>query len=153
MLKTVTLVLLLLASAAFAQNSAKDEAQVWQLEKAYWEYVKANDLEKYRALWHDDFLGWPFVSSAPVRKDRITDWITTNTSEGIKLQSYSIEQLAIQITGDIAIDHYRIKMHWARDQGTETRNDAMRITHTWIRRQGTWEIIGGMSAPMNAEGK
>ena len=82
--------LLTLASAAFAQDLPKDEAQVWQLEKAYWEYVKANDLDKYRALWHDNFVGWPFVSSAPVRKDHITDWITTNTSKGVKLQSYSI---------------------------------------------------------------
>src|SRR3954462_2518856 len=30
-----------------------DETQIWDLEKAYWEYVKANDLEKYRALWHE----------------------------------------------------------------------------------------------------
>jgi len=51
MLRTITLFLALTATA-FGQNSAKDEAQVWQLEKAYWEYVKANDLEKYRALWH-----------------------------------------------------------------------------------------------------
>jgi hypothetical protein len=26
-----------------AQDSAKDETQVWNLEKAYWEYVRAND--------------------------------------------------------------------------------------------------------------
>ena len=55
-----------------AQDSAKDETQVWNLEKAYWEYVKANDLEKYRALWHDDFVGWPLFSAAPVRKDHVT---------------------------------------------------------------------------------
>ena len=98
MLRTITL-LLALTATALGQNSAKDEAQVWGLEKAYWEYVKTNDLEKYRALWHENFVGWPFVSPAPVRKDHITDWITSNTSKGIKLQSYSIEQLAIQVTG------------------------------------------------------
>ena len=48
MLRTITVFLALIATA-FGQNSAKDEAQVWQLEKAYWEYVKSNDLEKYRA--------------------------------------------------------------------------------------------------------
>jgi hypothetical protein len=95
MLKSISF-LVLLAVTTFAQDSAKYEAQVWSLEKAYWEYVKANDLEKYRALWHENFLGWPYVSSAPVRKDHITDWITANTSKGVKLQSYSIEQLAIQ---------------------------------------------------------
>lgn len=142
-----------LATAAFAQDSAKEEAQVWNLEKAYWEYVKGNDLEKYRALWHEDFLGWPFVSSAPVRKDHITDWITANTSKGVKLHSYSIEQLAIHVTGDVAIDHYRIKATWANYEGAEVRTDAFRITHTWSRANGEWQIIGGMSAPVNSEGK
>jgi ketosteroid isomerase-like protein len=88
-----------------------------------------------------------------VRKDHITDWIPANTSKGIELQSYSIEQLAIQVTGDVAIDHYRIKTTWASKDGTKARTDAMRITHTWIRTNGTWQILGGMSAPVNAQGK
>lgn len=152
MLKAIPF-LIVLATAGFAQSVANDEAQVWSLEKAYWEYVKANDLEKYRALWHQDFLGWPFVSSAPVRKDHITDWITANTSKGVKLQSYSIEQLAIQVTGDVAINHYRIKANWATSEGAEVRKDTLRITHTWIRTHDTWQILGGMSAPVNSEGK
>jgi hypothetical protein len=115
--------------------------------------VKADDLEKYRALWHENFVGWPFVSPAPVRKDHITDWITSNTSKGIKLQSYSIEQLANQVTRDIAMDYYRIKATWANSAGAEVKTDRIRITHTWIRTHGTWEIIGGMSSPVNAEGQ
>src|SRR5438105_3834418 len=136
-----------------AQDSAKDETQVWNLEKAYWEYVKANDLEKYRALWHDDFIGWPLFSSAPVRKDQVTDWITENMSNGVKLQSFSIEQLAIQVTGDIAINHYRIKMVWAGPRPAESDTEVLRATHTWIRTHGIWQIIGGMSAPVNADVK
>jgi ketosteroid isomerase-like protein len=142
-----------LAATAFGQNSAKDKTEVWHLEKAYWEYVKANDLEKYRALWHENFVGWPFVSPVPVRKDHITDWITANTSKGITLQSYSIEQLAIHVTGDIATNYYRINFTWANSAGAEVRTDRMRITHTWIRTNGTWQIIGGMSSPVNANGQ
>ena len=115
--------------------------------------MKANDLEKYRAPWHENFVGWPFVSPAPVRKDHIPDWITSNTSKGIKLQSYSIEQLAIQVTRDIAMDYYRIKATWASSEGAEVRTDPLRITHTWIRTHGTWQIIGGMSSPVNATGQ
>jgi ketosteroid isomerase-like protein len=148
-----TLILVVLATATFAQGVTNDETQIWSLEKAYWEYVKANDLEKYRSLWHGNFLGWPFVSSAPVRKDHITDWITANTSKGVRLQSYSIERLAIHVTGDVAIDHYRIKATWANNEGAEVRTDAFRITHTWIRTHDNWQIIGGMSAPVNSEGK
>ena len=152
MLRTIIL-LLALSASAFGENSAKDEARVWELEKAYWEYVKANDLEKYRALWHENFVGWPFVSPSPVRKDHIIDWITSNTSKGINIQSYSIEQLAIQVTGDVAMDYYRIKATWVNSTGAEVKTDRIRITHTWVRTHGGWEIIGGMSSPVNSEGQ
>src|SRR6266508_3318340 len=52
MLKAIPFVIVL-ATACFAQSVANDETQVWSLEKAYWEYVKTNDLEKYRTLWHE----------------------------------------------------------------------------------------------------
>jgi len=152
MLRIIVLFLALTATV-FGQNSAKDESQIWRLEKAYWDYVKGNDLEKYRALWHENFVGWPFVSPAPVRKNHITDWITANTSKGITLQSYSIEQLAIQVTGDIATNYYRINATWANGAGAELRIDRLRITHTWIRTHDTWLIIGGMSSPVNADGQ
>jgi len=119
-LKTIPSVVLL-AAAGFAQSVANNEVQVWNLEKAYWEYVKANDLKKYHARWREGFLGWSFVSSAPVRKDHITDWIRVNTSKGVKLESYSIEQLSIQVTGDVAIDHYRIKANWATSEGRSSQ--------------------------------
>ena len=152
MFRTI-LFIVVLATAAFGQDSAKDEAQVWSLEKAYWEYVTANDLEKYRALWHEDFVGWPSVSASPVRKDHVTDWITANTSKGVKLQSYSMEELAIRVTGDIAINHYRIKAVWAGSKPGDSQTQTLRITHTWIRTRDSFQILGGMSAPVNSEGK
>ena len=152
MLKTIALFVAVTA-AAFAEGSDNEQAQIWNLEKAYWEYVKANDLEKYRALWHENFLGWPFVSPTPVRKDHITNWITSNTSKGITLQSYSMEQLAIQVTGDIAMDFYRINAMWAKGAGAEVKADRLRITHTWTRTHGTWQILGGMSSPLTATGQ
>ena len=153
MLRTLAL-LLALSAVALAADLSKDEDQIWNSEKAYWEYVKANDLEKYRALWHPDFVGWPSVSPEPVHKEHITDWITDNTAKGLKLQSYSIEERAVHVTGDVAIDHYRIKANWAKGDSSEvTRTDNVRITHTWVRTNGAWQILGGMSAPVNAEGK
>lgn len=157
MLKKTTILLLVFTVpvASFAADASKDETQIWSHEKAYWEYVKANDLEKYRGLWHKDFVGWPSVSPEPVHKDHITDWITANTSKGLKLQSYEIEQRAINVTGDIAIDFYRIKNTWANgDKSEGSKTDTTRITHTWMRmKNGAWQILGGMSGPVNAENK
>ena len=153
MLKTISFVLALICAAQLIASPAGTEAQIWNLEKAYWEYVKDNDLEKYRALWHEDFVGWPYSSSTPQRKNHITDWITRNTSKGVKLQSYAIEELAVQLTGDIAINHYRVKMVWAGPDPTGSNTEVLRITHTWLRAGNTFQIIGGMSAPVNKEGQ
>src|SRR5437762_9999798 len=77
-MKTIILMsfLALACTTAYAQDSRKDEETLWKLEHDYWHFVEANDLAAYSKLWHKDFLGWPSVSSAPVRKDHITDWIT-----------------------------------------------------------------------------
>ena len=147
------LLLLVVATSVFAQDRSKDEQQVWDLEKSYWEYVKANDLEKYRALWDERFIGWPSFSPSPVHKDHITDWITANTSKGISLKSYQIEQLADLISRDVAIVHYRVKTDWAGSEPSDARTESVRITHTWLRGDRTWQIIGGMSCPVNADGK
>src|ERR1019366_1293618 len=92
------MIVVLLAPALFAAPPSADAEKVWSLEKTYWEYVQANDLERYRTLWHADFLGWPLSSPEPARKDQITDWITAHTSKGETLKSYNLERLAVQVT-------------------------------------------------------
>jgi len=111
MLKSIPLLVVLIC-APLINAATNDETQIWNLEKAYWEYVKSNDLEKYRALWHEDFLGWPFVSPQPVGKDR----------------------------------YYRVSINWSNSTGGEATNTKIRVTHTWLRTNDTWVIVGGMSA-------
>jgi len=130
-----------------------DNRQIWSLENSYWDYVKSADLERYRALWHDNFIGWPHVNSKPLRKTHVTDWITANQEKDIKLESYSIEPEALQVTGDIAVVHYRISMNWSAGKDTPAEAETIRIHHTWARTLGAWQIIGGMSAPVNSEGR
>lgn len=147
-----TIVVALLAPGLFAALPSADEEKVWLLEKAYWQYVKANDLQTYRTLWHTDFLGWPTMNPEPVRKERITDWITTHTTKGETLKSYDLERLTMQVTDNLATVTYRVRLTWA-DKNGAGQSSTLRVIHTWLRNSGgTWEIISGMSAPTNAEG-
>ena len=148
----LTMVAVVLAPSLFAAPSSADTEKLWSLEKAYWQYVQANDLQKYRSLWHADFLGWPYVSPEPLRRDHITDWITAQTSKGQSLQSYDLDLLTSQVTGDVATTTYRVRLTWADKAGTG-QSSTIRIIHTWVRGAGgTWQIISGMSAPTNTEG-
>jgi hypothetical protein len=61
---------------AFAAPATKaDKEAVSQLEHSYWEYVKALDVNSYKSLWHEDFVGLPSTVPMPLRKDHIADWL------------------------------------------------------------------------------
>ena len=148
----LAVVVMLLAPVLFAQSSSGAEDQVWAREQAYWQYVKAADLDAYRSLWHENFLGWPYTSPEPVRKAQITNWIKVHTDKGDSLKDYTLERLVSQQTGDLVTTTYRISLTWAGKNGTNA-SDASRVIHTWIRgSDGKWRIISGMSAPVSADG-
>ena len=100
----------------------------------------------YSNLWHHDFVGWPSVSSAPVRKDHITDWITSQTSKGLALKAGELKPAGLQVTGDVAFACYWITFKWIDKDGKRAAH-ALRITHAWLRSGKDWRIIGGMSMP------
>lgn len=136
-------ILLALSAVAAAQQSAEEQA-VWKLEHSYWEYVKAQDLASYRALWHDDFVGWPSSSAAPVRKDHIGDWINRYAAKGLSLKSCTLKPAASQKSGQLVVVHYWVSMAWTGN-GNSEQPESIRVMHTWLRGEKGWQIISGMS--------
>src|SRR5438132_3044706 len=89
---------------------------------------------------------WPSVSAAPVRKDHITDWITSQTSKGLAFKTGEFKPAAIQVTEDVAVACYWITFKWLDKDGNGAAN-TIRITHVWLRTGNDWRIKGGMSMP------
>jgi ketosteroid isomerase-like protein len=125
-------------------QASENEQTLWNLEHAYWRYAQDKNLALYLGLWHKDFLGWPSVSAAPVRKDHITDWITSQTNKGLALRPVEFKPAAIQISGDAAVTCYWITYKWLEKDGKGAAH-TLRITHTWVQDGKDWRIIGGMS--------
>ena len=141
------MVCLLLGESSIASAQASSSEQtVWNLEHDYWHYVQDNNLSAYRNLWHTNFLGWPSVSAAPVTKEHITDWITSQTAKGLAFKSGTFKPAKIQVTGDIVVACYWITSAWL-DKDGKGDSRTVRITHTWIKDGKDWRIIGGMSMP------
>ena len=134
-----------ISSTAPARVSEAEET-IWNLEHSYWRYVEANDLSSYRNLWHADFLGWPSVSAVPLHKDHITDWITFQTGTGHSFKLIAFKPAAIQTSSTTAVVCYWATFKWVDNTG-EGEVRKIRVTHTWIRNDNHWQIIGGMSMP------
>ena len=138
-------VLMLMSSPALAQQRSADEQAAWKLEHAYWEYVKAVDLENYKKLWHPNFLAWPPSSPKPEREDN-TGWIKALTAKGLHMQSYSLEPAASQATENVVVVFYWLTQQWVdKDGNGEPRT--IKVTHTWIRTPSGLQIISAMAAP------
>ncbi len=130
---------------ANAQQSGNSQ-DLWKLENDYWNYVKALDLDGYRKLWHANFVGWPSVSSRPVRKDHITDWIAARTQKGERMESFTLTKAESQRTDNVYVMHYWLTATWSTKEARGNPSTT-RITHTWLKTPDGWQIIGGMSAP------
>jgi ketosteroid isomerase-like protein len=149
----VGIVLILLAFCATVSSVAQqteNEKAVWKLENNYWEYVKALDMDNYKALWHENFVGWPYSSSQPARKDHITDWIKAHTDKGATLAWFELKPADSRATENFVVTEYWLTSLWA-DKAGHGEPLTTRVTHTWIKTANGWQIIGGMSAVVPAD--
>jgi len=144
--------MLLIAGLSFslpvtAEDWNADEKAVWKLEEVYWRFVSAGDVDAYVSLWHDDFVGWPCFEWNPARKGDIGKWVRDIRDNHWNL-TYQLKPLEIQeFRDDTVIVHYAAE--YVYDYGDGTRSGAglwRKFTHTWMKTDGRWQIIGGMCA-------
>jgi ketosteroid isomerase-like protein len=141
-------IVMLFLSVSVMADAASDEKAVWNLEEAYWKYVKNNDTKGYATLWDERFIGWPGFSPTPVGKAKISDWIPPLHKNPSERYDYELTKEAIRSFGDVVVVHYLVHdFYRSATSGEVVRQlDQYRITHTWQRHGDTWQIITGMSS-------
>ncbi|MFI5243893.1 MAG: DUF4440 domain-containing protein [Gemmatimonadales bacterium] len=131
-----------LAAKTQVQPSIVDE--VWAMEDSYWRYVKAADVEKYLTLWNKDFRGWPCADEHPATKANIGDWVRDIRDKKVRFTSALSKEGATSV-GGVVVVYYRTSMNYEYpDRHKESVGKPVKITHTWMKVNGRWEIIGGM---------
>jgi ketosteroid isomerase-like protein len=125
------------------------EDEVWEMEEAYWRYVQAGDVESYTDLWHSDFVGWPCGLEQPTGKANVGGMV-----RAVRDQEYTVivdlHREAVQQFGEIAIVHYSAAATRRYANGGN-RTSLYKLTHTWKRMEGQWQIIGGMCGPLQPD--
>lgn len=91
---------------ALASAESPSVAEVWAREDDYWRFVKAGDVERYVALWHEKFIGWPCDEAHPMRKPSIGAWVQKIRDEKIQVTSLMTREGAEEF-GAAVVVHYR----------------------------------------------
>ncbi len=135
------------AQAADTASFSPDQRQVWQREVTYWKLWKAGDEDGFMELWDPRFVGWPESTSGPIDRSTLEQLVRQQFQFVRAGQfDYELHPLAVLVLGDVAMTYYAVHNHYRAPDGTESSGDS-RLTHTWMRTDGTWRIVGTMSAP------
>jgi hypothetical protein len=123
------------------------EEEIWALEEAWYAHHSAGTPEKAFALLHDRFLGWPAVESPVVDKDGLIAFLREDDAE-IDFCKFEFEDPSgVQLVGDTAINHYRIRFMGRNLDGSEI-DEVLNVTHTWIKEGSQWKLLSGMAYEM-----
>jgi len=139
----------LLATTGFrwpvpASAASQNVAEVWAREDDYSRFAKAGDVESYRTLWHEKFIGWPCDQEHPIQKPAIGGWVRKVRDKKIQVTSVMTREGAEDF-GTAVVVHYRVtEVDTYPDGRVEGQGSVYKITHTWMRVGPTWQIIGGM---------
>jgi ketosteroid isomerase-like protein len=147
MTTVTTLSFLLLCCAGISlrgADAASDTAEVWSGEEAYWHYLQSHDAEHFVDLWSDDFVGWPMREDHPIHKADIASGFQSANSFGHVI-SYELHRESVEMHGPVGITFYRATVRRRIADGSEPTTNS-RLTHTWMKHDGKWQIVGGMSA-------
>jgi len=130
------------ASSPQALKLTAGEQAVWEQEETYWRLLKADNRQGYLDLWDDRFVGWPRFEAVPIHKDKITRMMSER-----KVLDYKVERLSVrEFRGDVVVTLYRATVRSIDTTGSGESTHSSRLTHTWMKGERGWHIIGGMSA-------
>jgi len=133
-------------SSSNGESASVDE--VWSREGEGGRYYDAGDVEAYRSLYHEKFIGWSCSWAHPKRKAGVGSWVREIRDQHIKVAS-EIRREGAEDFGNVVIVHYRAsEVDTYPDGHTEGEGEEVRITHTWMRTGDSWQIIGGMCASL-----
>jgi len=158
----------------FGQDWSAEQKEVWNLEKASYELLKAGDLKGYLGLWHQDAADWSFRGQAPITKEFFESVFTTDkfptvayekamlssgdlapsgeATAGLReagaiddkfiIAPYQAKYPRVNIFGNVAIVYFRATTEeFSGYPSLHTR--AIKI---WMKQDGKWQRIGGMTA-------
>ena len=111
--------------------------------------LKEGDLDGLEGFWHEDFLGWPSHSAEPVGRSESRASVE-NLLQRLRIVNFELQPRAIHPRRRPRGGSLRRGLTVVGNGGAP-ETTAYRLTHTWVKHDGVWKILGGMSAKVDIE--
>ena len=121
----------------------KVEEEIWSLEEDYISYFGKANNDAILSLYHSQFLGWPDSRNHPGGKNSAAKFLEENYPEPTQ-SLFKIKREGIRVVDDVVITHYLLNLSRVDDNGVKQTRES-RLTHTWVKEDFQWKILGGMS--------
>ncbi|MFN3817823.1 nuclear transport factor 2 family protein [Blastomonas sp.] len=132
------------AQSGAAAVSAEFEAvreELWTKELSIYEGRSRGDLSLYLASTADNYIAWPPFNDVPKGNDGLKE--TGRKMAGKTQEVLKMTYLDLALNGDTAVIYY--KTHRTRLADGSPADQHYEVTHTWVRQDGSWKVLGGMA--------
>ncbi|MGD8562046.1 MAG: nuclear transport factor 2 family protein [Desulfarculaceae bacterium] len=143
----VFLVLIVIGMAAPVKSRAEqwsaEQKEIWKLEEARWKALANKDISESVKYHHKDCSIWPAWSKDPLDAaayEAQLKWRAIN--------SFKLEPLTLKIYQNVAVIFYRFSC-----VGTDNKTYKGRVIRVRLKKDGVWQVIGGMGAALGEWGK
>jgi hypothetical protein len=119
------------------------EEDIWLLEESYFNNLYKANHDSVLSLVHDKFLGWPGSAAQPVDKEGSALFMKQYFAIPKTCTIY-IKRSGIRLLDKAALTQYTLDVNCIDSTGTE-KLQSSRITHTWLKENEKWHLLGGMS--------
>lgn len=123
-----------------ADETETARVAIWTLEQAIYEGRSKGDVSAYANTTAKGYMAWPPVLAAPMRVDGFDAALANPQASQEEL---AMELIDFTLHGETAIIYYRT--HRTRLADGTPADDRFDVTHTWIREDGAWRVLGGMA--------
>ncbi len=136
---TLGLLILLIGSAVWSQETGDDQVAVWAVIEKQWAAEGQNDSEWIEELLTADFVGWPYDSPAPRSRASTRMWNEVAHQQW-KNQAHELYPLSIVVRGDTAIAHYLYSNAGENADGKIVTRSG-RFTDVLVRVDRDWKFL------------
>lgn len=133
------IVLMFSSGMAAAQTWNAEQQEIWRLEELQWKMSMEKDHSWVDKMVHPNLSIWGNGRVAPQNKASMARWNRYSAAQGTTLEQ-ELHPLAITITGNIAVVHYR---YTTASENTKKEREMTtgRYTDILVKEGGRWMFL------------